>query len=153
MQTSTSESPCSGEYLVGGWVFAGGNCPRFLRVISRSLALILWTLVCYTGMRALYLATLGQPQTRKKWAKRISRRWVSTMRGLFGIRLFGEGKIPERPFFLVVNHHTWVEYFGINVILDARLVVMAEDAAFPIAGLLTRGLDPIFTERTRENVP
>lgn len=104
-------------------------------------------------MRALYLATLGQPQKRKKWAKKLSRRWVSTMRGLFGIRLFGKGTIPEHPFFLVVNHHTWVEYFGINVILDARLVVMAEDAAFPVAGLLTRGLDPIFTNRTRENVP
>jgi hypothetical protein len=141
------------EYLVGGWVLAGGRCPWPLRVILRFLALLLWSLSCYVAMRCIYLLTFKNPERRKQWVKRLARRWVSIMRGLFGIRLFGAGKIPEHPFFLVVNHHTWVEYFGINVILNARLVVMAEDIAFPIAGFLTRGLDPIFTDRRRENVP
>src|SRR5512145_682598 len=110
-----TQQPCKPqEYRVAGWVLAGGRCPKPLRVVLRSGALILWIFACWTAMRAIQLATIGKPGKRKHWAKRLSRRWIRTMRGLFGIRVFGVGQIPEPPFFLVINHHTWVGYFGIN---------------------------------------
>lgn len=140
------------EYPVAVRVFAE-SFPQPLRVVVRAIAIPLWILICYLAMRALYLATLGRPEQRKSRAKKLSIRWQQTMRYLIGIRVFVRGKIPDHPFFLVGNHHTWIEIFCNNILRTARIVMMSESAAFPFAGLLVRGLDPITVDRKRTSVP
>lgn len=146
-----SEAP--DEHLVAGRVFAGAGCPKPLRVVLRALAIGVWTFFCYLAIRTVQLATIGRPELRKRRCYRVSLRWIHIMRALFGIRMFVEGKIPDSPFFLVINHHTWVGYFGIYSIFTARTVVLDKPASLLFTHILTQGMDPILTDRKRENVP
>ncbi|MBP7342279.1 MAG: 1-acyl-sn-glycerol-3-phosphate acyltransferase [Syntrophaceae bacterium] len=139
------------EYPVAVRVFAE-SFPKPLRVAVRAIAIPLWILVCYLAMRVLYLTTIGRPEQRKIRAKKLSIRWQQTMRYLIGIRVFVRGKIPDNPFFLVGNHHTWIDFFRSNILQTARIVMMSESVSFPFAGLLVRGLDPIIVDRKRTSV-
>lgn len=141
------------EYAAVDRVFAGDHVPKPLRVLLRSLTIPLWTFVCYLAIRAAQLVTMGRPEARKGASHRVSQRWISTMRGLFGIRVFFVGNMPEPPFFLVINHHAWVGYFGVHSVMNARTVTLDKSLFLPFAGILLRGIEPIPSNRKSESVP
>ncbi|MRR18341.1 MAG: hypothetical protein EG826_18010 [Deltaproteobacteria bacterium] len=141
------------EYAAADRVFAGDRVPKPLRVLLRSLTIPSWTFVCYLAIRAVQLATLGRPEARKRASHRVAQRWISTMRGLFGIRMFFVGNMPKPPFFLVINHHAWVGYFGLHSVMNARTVTLDKSLFLPFVGILLRGIAPLPSNRKSDSVP
>ena len=124
-----------------------------VRVVVRLISGLGWTLAaCFLSL-CTSLAALVAPKTAHRWRHAISRRWISAMPGILGMRVTVHGKRPETPYFLVNNHITWFDFLAMNKLCDARAVVMAEMTTMPILGRLFAGLDAIPTRRVAEDTP
>lgn len=124
-----------------------------VRVLMRILLAAAWIVGCWVSSivsAALKPLTPGAAQSAQK---AVSRFWINGLLRIVGIRIRTQGEPPEAPYFLVVNHITWVDYFVMNSLLDAVCVLQAEDERIPLLGRLMKALNPVFTERKCEDIP
>lgn len=77
--------------------------------------------------------------------------WTRGMRRLLGMRVRLEGTLPPHPYFIVMNHMTWLDYFGMVSYVDARPVAEDPLRTLPLVGILFRSIRPIFVRRVRED--
>ncbi|GEM_PF-649693 len=124
-----------------------------LRACVRLILGFLWILLCYIG------CTLGGALDRVPVLKRldldrrVARLWIRGMRAIIGMRLIQEGRVPKGPYFLVANHICWTDFFAFLTLCDGTCVTQTEDQTFPLLGRLIKALDPIFVERTHDDIP
>ena len=124
-----------------------------LRVAVRLVTALTWTLGAF--FLSLFASSAGifSASLAKRWRHAISRRWVSAIPSLLGMRMTVIGRRPEKPYFLVNNHITWFDFLAMSALCDTRTVVMAEMLTTPILGTLVRGMDAIPTRRLTEDTP
>ena len=134
-------------------VLAGSVAWVPIRVAVRLVAGLAWTLGACFISRLASVAGLFSAPLAKRWTKAVSRRWIGAMPAILGIRMTVIGRRPEKPYFLVVNHITWLDALSMYALCDVRSVVMAEMLTMPIMGTLFRGLDAIPTRRLPEDTP
>lgn len=135
------------------WVVPGVRLWTPIRVVVRLVSALTWTfgaffLSLFASMAGLFSAPLA-----RRWRHAISRRWISAMPALMGMRMTVIGRRPGKPYFLVNNHITWYDFLAISALCDTRAVVMAQMLTTPVLGTLVRGLDAIPTRRVAEDTP
>jgi len=135
------------------WVFPGFPVWKPVRVALRLGGALAWTLCAF--FLSLFVALIGifSPTGASRWRHAISRRWISAMPALLGMRVTVHGHRPETPYFLVNNHITWFDFLAMNNLCDARAVIMAEMLTTPVLGTLVGGLNAIPTRRMAEDTP
>ena len=146
-------SEYSEETIEFSWVVPGLNVWPPLRVVVRLTSLILWILGCFAAYWCLTALALFSRPLSRKLRKGLSRKWIRGMSAILGLRLLRIGRPPDRPYFLVVNHISWVDLFAMYSLCDAVSVLQAEDEKLPFIGTLMKGLSPIFIRRHRDDVP
>jgi|WetSurMetagenome_2_1015567.scaffolds.fasta_scaffold93198_2 1-acyl-sn-glycerol-3-phosphate acyltransferase len=124
-----------------------------IRAVVRIVCLILWYIGCWIVSFGASLIGLFSKPLGAQWRRKLSKTWVTGSLRLFGMRVVVKGIPPKSPYFAVLNHITWGDYFVVNTVLDARTILEAEDAWIPIVSRLMNGLDPIRVRRVREDVP
>ena len=135
------------------WVLSEVSILGTLRAYSRLFVVLAWILSCYASVRvAMVVLSLYHP-LRRRVCRKIARMWLSGMPPLMGMKIRVHGLRPASPFFLVVNHITWLDFIVMNLLCDCRCVAMAEMRDTPVLGPLVVALEAIFVYRTREDVP
>ena len=138
------------EYL---WEVPNTTLWTPLRVTVRLVRALAWTFGAYFLSLMASTAGLFSPTLAKRWTEAVSRGWVNRMPAMLGMCMTVIGRRPEKPFFLVFNHISWLDPVAMNALCDARTVVMAPMVTMPVMGRLWRALDAIPTRRIAEDTP
>jgi 1-acyl-sn-glycerol-3-phosphate acyltransferase len=124
-----------------------------IRAVVRIVCLLAWFIGCWVASLPASLIGLFSKTLGARWRRKVSKIWIKGSQYLLGIRITVKGTPPQSPYFVVLNHLTFGDYFVVNSVLEARSVLEAEDAWIPILSRLMNGLDPIRVRRVREDVP
>jgi len=135
------------------WVLSEINILSPLRAYFRLVLVLIWVLSCYGAVRVATFALSFSRPLRRRVCRKISRLWLRGMPPLLGLRIRVHGLRPQSPFFLVVNHITWLDFIVMNLLCDGRCVAMAEMQQTPVLGPLVKAMEAIFVYRMREDVP
>jgi len=122
-----------------------------VRSILRLAALVGWTLGCYVVLRAVSVVLLPWKPRARKVRYAVSYAWASAFLRIVGTRLIQHGDVPPRPFFVTINHPSWLDMFIIIRVLRPTFVGEEPVSRVPILGTLVKGLEPIFVRRVKED--
>ncbi|TDJ71752.1 MAG: 1-acyl-sn-glycerol-3-phosphate acyltransferase [Planctomycetota bacterium] len=122
------------------------------RIVLRLAALSVLTLVVFTGWvltRPLGLLSM------KKWSARTHRcfvrAWARGIAWIVNIRIGMLGKPPAPPFFLVVNHLSYVDVVVLLACVDGVFLANSGVARWPVLGFLARATGTLFVDRERRS--
>ena len=122
-----------------------------VRAGVRFVAAILWSVVCCMALWSVAPVGLVSNRALRRARKAVSRTWIRGALRLIGTRMIVKGAPPSPPFFLVCNHLSWIDFFGVFAVVDAVGIVEAPIARIPIMGALMKGLEPIFVRRVKDD--
>ena len=118
-----------------------------------ALALV-WIIFCYVVIRAVSLAGLFSVPLSARLRLAVSLTWAKGVGRIIGMRLILHGKLPEPPFFLVMNHIAWHDFYALcSFLKDGVGVVEQPIHGIPLIGTLVAGIDPIFVRRVKDDTP
>lgn len=120
---------------------------RALRATLRTILAGLSTLVAIVVLVPAVALDRIAPQARARWNNRVFGAWSRFNLALFGARLKVAGSPPEAPFFLVVNHLSYIDILVLASRLDAVFVSKAEVRDWPIMGWASRLVRTVFIDR------
>jgi 1-acyl-sn-glycerol-3-phosphate acyltransferase len=115
---------------------------KLLRVLGRTLGE--WLLV----LLALPV-TLGSADRRLAWASRRCSSWGRGVGRILGMKTVVRGVPPERPFFLVCNHLSYVDIWALAGVTGGLFVAKSEVARWPLMGFISRHASTLFVDRRR----
>lgn len=121
------------------------------RAIARLAAILALSLGCRLAMLCVLPVAIVSRSTCRRARKRIARGWIRGMMSSIGTRLVVHGTLPRPPFFIVLNHMSWIDLFAVASLLDATLVAEDPVSRAPIVGRIVRALNPIFVRRVKED--
>ena len=122
-----------------------------IRAISRLTLFFGWTLACSVVFLLLTPLVVLSEALAHRLRRGVARRWLVGVPPILGTRLKIVGTPPKAPYFLVLNHPTWLDPFSLNVLCDACYIAEAPLANIPILGALFKELDWIFVERVKSD--
>lgn len=136
------------------WVFVGFPCWQPLRVALRFGALLGWLFGSLALLQVGSLVLASFPNARQTFRRTVWHIFVSGFCTLLGTRMRVEGHRPERPYLIVTNHISWIDYFVlVRVLGDCCICAQDDITTFPLLGPLIRAGDPVPVRRVREAVP
>ena len=121
---------------------------RLLRLLIR-LPVVL--AIGFAGLGILLFILPLRAFSLQRWlaARRAAMRlWTGALCRTLGIDIVRSGQPPERPFFLVSNHVTYLDVLVLGHESPARFVGKAELRRWPLVGWLCHGAGVIFIDRS-----
>lgn len=121
---------------------------RTLLGIVRFILILAWTFLMQGLRLAGVLFTRGDETRDRRFRTRMFHRWARGFCFLAGVRVRGEGPLPEPPCIMVSNH---LSYFDIVVLAQQTgflFVAMANIASWPVMGAISKSLYAVFVDRT-----
>jgi 1-acyl-sn-glycerol-3-phosphate acyltransferase len=119
-----------------------GAALKLVRLLLRTLGE--WLLV----LLALPL-TLGSERRRLAWASRRCSSWGRGAGRILGMKVRVRGAPPDRPFFLVCNHMSYVDIWALAGVTGGLFVAKSEVARWPLMGFISRHASTLFVDRRR----
>lgn len=119
-----------------------GAALKLLRLLGRTVGE--WLLV----LLALPV-TLGSERRRRAWASRRCSSWGRGVARILGMKVTVRGVPPERPFFLVCNHLSYVDIWALAGVTGGLFVAKSEVARWPLMGFISRHASTLFVDRKR----
>lgn len=141
------------EKTARSWTVSDAFVLSPLRGVLRLAGVWLWMILCYLAVRTATVLLFFSRPLRRRVCRKIARTWLMGMPPLLGLRIHIQGPRPKPPYFLVINHISWVDFIVMNLICDCRCVAMAEMKDMPVLGPLVTALEAIYVRRVREDVP
>ncbi len=124
-----------------GWLVA-----RRVRVVRRTLAILVWTLPAMV-IQAVCLMVPGRSKVR------FARLYWAAFARLIGIRVRVIGQVAHRPagraVVYVSNHSSWVDIPVVGGVLDGCFVAKGDVATWPVISTIARLGRTVFVTRTR----
>lgn len=120
-----------------------------LRVVLRLGGVLAWTGASYGLFVVPALLTHRSPPARRRvnaWAQRL---WSRGLLRVLGVRRTRRGRPPPQPYFLVVNHLSYLDILVLGAELGAVFVSKHDLAGWPVLGHLSRVTGTIFIDRGR----
>lgn len=112
-----------------------------------------------TGLSGLLLLVVVPlewvwPTGRARWINLVFRAWSKLFLALLRVRVTRAGPPPTAPFFLVVNHLSYMDIPLLASCTDAAFIAKAEIAGWPIFGPICRLAGTVFIDRTlKRDIP
>jgi 1-acyl-sn-glycerol-3-phosphate acyltransferase len=122
-----------------------------LRLIARLIALALLTAAMYGVRLASMPFTLPFPNTDRRWRRCLFRHWARWTVGVFGMRITVNRVPPRPPFFLVMNHLTYLDGLAVASRIGCVFIAKSEVAKWPLIGFLARQVNVIFIVREKRH--
>ncbi|NUM52301.1 MAG: 1-acyl-sn-glycerol-3-phosphate acyltransferase [Candidatus Hydrogenedentes bacterium] len=120
-----------------------------VRACLRVSIVAMWTLALYAArMSALPLALINA-EGEHAFRRSILRLWARGVCAIVRARVTVRGAAPRPPFILVSNHLGYFDVIVYARLLGAVFVSMAEVKAWPLIGMLARGLNTLFIDRKK----
>lgn len=106
-----------------------------------------WVLVSYLLWMPGALLTVWRARWFQRWNNFIQRVWARGLLWSLDFEVEVEGLPPEKPFFLVANHLSYVDVLVLGSRLGATFVSKAELGGWPVLGHLAKITGTIFINR------
>lgn len=118
---------------------------------------VLWRFGLVALMTAVLLAirfmgmplALASPRLERRYLRAITLTWGWFFARIIRMRVEVSGEPPEPPFFLVANHLGYIDTFLLVGLTGGVFVSRADVASWPLAGIVARGINTIFIDRSR----
>jgi 1-acyl-sn-glycerol-3-phosphate acyltransferase len=124
---------------------------KLSRASMRSAALLFWTAGMYTTMVGAYLLLYPWRARALSARFRLLSCWGRGVVRLLGGRVEVRGAPPERPFFLVSNHLSYIDIPILYTRLHANFLAKWEVGASPLFGVLARSIGTLFVRRENKS--
>jgi 1-acyl-sn-glycerol-3-phosphate acyltransferase len=118
-----------------------------LRATGRAITLCAVICVMFALLIAGLVLLFASRRARVRWRGFIFRRWAKAIAALLNIRIVTCGEPPRAPFFLVVNHLSYVDIIVLASQVDCSFIAKRDVSAWPLIGLLCRSVGTIFIDR------
>lgn len=118
--------------------------------IIKILALILFTLVYYFCFLICLLPVQLAGLSFETLRNRGMRFWSSGICKIFNVRIVVQGKVPEAPFIMVLNHLSYLDIVPVFLHTNCTFVAKKEVRSWPVLGFMINTMGVIFVDRTRK---
>ena len=123
---------------------------RYIRGVFRFLVFITLTFFTY----AVWLTCAFFIPNKPYWRQFCYRTWARGFARIAGMRIEVIGPVPKPPFFLVVNHLSYMDIPAIRAVVDGVFVAKAEIRDWFIAGKIIADMGQVFIDRqNRRDIP
>ncbi len=112
----------------------------------RALVLVLMT---YALTPVHLLANRASPRA----GMAVARAWARLNLALCGLRLTRRGAVMPEAGALVANHAGWIDIFTLLAAAPVHFVSKREVRDWPVVGRLSRQIDPVYIDRSRNATP
>ncbi len=127
---------------------------RRLRAIIRSVFIVLWTAVICIGWAIGIALVFWSPRRRQGVRHLVFQTWSRVLLVIVGARVVVRGRVPERPFFLVSNHLSYLDIPVLASQIPGVFVAKKEIRSWPVFGFLCYCMGTIFIDRqSRRDIP
>lgn len=123
---------------------------RYVVAISRILALVLFILVYYFSFLICLIPVRFLGLSYEKLRNRGMRFWSVGICKIFNIRVIAQGKAPEAPFIMVLNHLSYLDIVPVFLHTNCTFVAKKEVLSWPVLGFMIKTMGVIFVDRTRK---
>lgn len=123
---------------------------RSVRALRASLRLVTATVITLFFFGLWLVGSIPVSRSRRlavRWRSLQFRSWSRALLWLLGVEVAEIGRRPEPPFFLVVNHLSYVDILVLASRVDAFFIAKSEVEGWPAIGLLCRSMGTIFIDR------
>ena len=125
-----------------------------VRACVRFAMALVWILVCYLVILTVSLAGIFSRPLSARLRKSVSLMWARGVSRIMGMRIIIHGKRPQAPYFIVMNHIAWFDFYALcNLIEDGLGIVEEPIRRIPLVGTLVAGIDPVFVRRVKDDTP
>lgn len=119
----------------------------FFRALYRYAFLVVWTTSFALAYGVLWPFT-KYPERRRRALRRVMlRAWAAGIAFAWGIRVEMHGPVPKRPFFIVMNHISYLDVLMLVRCTGCIFVARGDVASWPVIGLLFRSIHVMFIDR------
>jgi 1-acyl-sn-glycerol-3-phosphate acyltransferase len=118
------------------------------RVAAKFAGLLGWTGVCYTLLLPGIVVCLVIPR-RAAWNAWIQRLWARGLLRVLGVEVEQSGARPDKPFFLVANHLSYIDILVLGADLGAVFISKQELGGWPLLGHIAKMTGTLFVDRGR----
>lgn len=119
------------------------------RVAARIVGLAVWTVSLFAIRMLAMPLSLAAPGAERAIRTLLLKTWGRGIWKIAGARVRVAGRVPRPPFMLVSNHISYFDVMAYAGVLGCVFVSMVEIGAWPVVGILSRGLNTIFIDRKR----
>ncbi len=120
---------------------------KYLRIILRLLAILVWTLLLLVVLASGYLVVIWKRPARIAWRAWMVHLWAAGTVRIAGARVSVSGQSPRPPFLLVANHTSYFDILLLASRVTAVYVSRADVSSWPIVGFLARIAGTLFIDR------
>ncbi|HKP10995.1 MAG TPA: lysophospholipid acyltransferase family protein [Blastocatellia bacterium] len=118
-----------------------------LRATIRLFALCAVTCALSALLLAGLIPLIPFRRARGRWRGFILRRGAKAIAALLNLKVTAVGTRPPSPFFLAANHLSYVDIIVLATQANCRFIAKKDVSAWPLIGLLCRGVGTIFIDR------
>jgi 1-acyl-sn-glycerol-3-phosphate acyltransferase len=123
---------------------------KYLRSLIRLILFFSATFGIYT---IWFLGNFFIPN-KQFWREIIFRNWARAFVKIAGMKVDFYGTLPERPFFLVSNHLSYMDIPALRSVVDAVFVAKGEIEGWFLGGRIVRDMGNIYVNRfNRRDIP
>jgi len=123
---------------------------RYIRVVYRFPAFLILTFMTY----AVWFVGAFVIPNKPYWQQFCYRNWARGFALIANMRIEVIGPVPRPPFFLVVNHLSYMDIPAIRAVVEGVFVAKAEIRDWFVAGKIISDMGQVFIDRqNRRDIP
>ena len=140
----TPTQPALGEPTL----YRPGSVLQWALVAAKFAGLLGWTGICYTLLIPGIAVCLVIPR-RTAWNAWIQRLWARGLLRVLAVSVERSGRRPQKPFFLVANHLSYIDILVLGADLGAVFISKHELGGWPLLGHIAKVTGTLFVDRGR----
>jgi len=123
---------------------------KYIRAALRFIVFLILTFMTY----AVWFVGAYLIPNKPYWRQLCYRNWARYFALITNMQIEVIGPVPEPPFFLVVNHLSYMDIPAIRAVVEGVFVAKAEIRGWPVAGKIISDMGQIFIDRqNRRDIP
>lgn len=120
---------------------------KHLRAVIRVILLTTFSLMILVVRLAVWPTALISRKTDRRLRRSILRIWAIGFAGIAGVRAVAEGTKPKPPFFLVMNHMSYLDMLVLARETGCIFVSREDVQHWPLFGFIAKSMYIIFIDR------